>query len=70
LVAVGAGRLLVRWCFVFSGILHELAVGVPTHNILGVAFVGMVIQIPLISITAPLAEIERITSKVISNCIF
>ena len=56
--------------FVFSGLLHELAVGVPTHNILGVAFVGMVIQVPLISITAPLAEIEGITGKVIGNCIF
>jgi diacylglycerol O-acyltransferase-1 len=56
--------------FVFSGILHELAVGVPTHNILGVAFVGMVIQRPLISIMAPLAEIEGITGKVIGNCIF
>lgn len=22
-------------CFVFSGVLHELLVGVPTHNILG-----------------------------------
>jgi len=44
------GRGWSRWCegVVFSGILHELAVGVPTHNILGVAFVGMVIHIPLI----------------------
>jgi diacylglycerol O-acyltransferase-1 len=56
--------------FIFSGLLHELAVGVPTHNILGVAFVGMVIQVPLISITAPLAQIEGITGKVIGNCIF
>ncbi len=56
--------------FVFSGFLHELAVGVPTHNILGVAFVGMVVQIPLIQITAPLAKIEGITGKVIGNCVF
>lgn len=56
--------------FVFSGILHELAVGIPTHNILGVAFVGMVVQIPLIQITAPLAKIEGLTGKVIGNCIF
>ena len=56
--------------FIFSGFLHELAVGVPTHNILGVAFVGMVVQVPLISITAPLAKIEGITGKVIGNCIF
>ena len=45
-------------------------VGVPTHNILGVAFVGMVVQIPLTSITAPLAQIEGMTGNVIGNCIF
>jgi diacylglycerol O-acyltransferase 1 len=56
--------------FVFSGVLHELVVGVPTHNILGVAFLGMVVQLPLIQITAPLAKIEGITGKVIGNCIF
>ncbi|ERF68628.1 hypothetical protein EPUS_07189 [Endocarpon pusillum Z07020] len=56
--------------FVFSGFLHELAVGVPTHNILGVAFFGMVVQLPLIMITRPLTRIEGITGKVIGNCIF
>ena len=56
--------------FVFSGFLHELAVGVPTHNILGAAFVGMLLQLPLIQATAPLAKIEGITGKVIGNCIF
>lgn len=25
------------WVFVFSGVLHELLVGVPTHNILGMS---------------------------------
>lgn len=38
--------------FIFSGFLHELLVGVPTHNILGVAFVGMVVQLPLIWVTS------------------
>jgi diacylglycerol O-acyltransferase 1 len=56
--------------FVFSGVLHELVVGEPSHNILGVAFLGMVMQLPLIKITAPLAKIEGITGKVIGNCIF
>lgn len=37
--------------FLFSGILHEALVGIPTHNILGVAFFGMIGQIPLIFLT-------------------
>lgn len=37
--------------FFFSGILHELLVGVPTHNVIGVAFAGMMLQIPLIILT-------------------
>ncbi|KAF2171725.1 hypothetical protein M409DRAFT_17961 [Zasmidium cellare ATCC 36951] len=37
--------------FLFSGVLHEALVGVPTHNILGVAFMGMLGQIPLIFMT-------------------
>src|SRR5882757_1586651 len=57
------------WVFVFSGFLHELAVGVPSHSILGVAFLGMVLQLPLIQCTEPLAKKEG-TGKVIGNCIF
>ena len=37
--------------FLFSGLLHEALIGVPTHNILGVAFLGMMGQIPLIFLT-------------------
>lgn len=37
--------------FLFSGVLHEVLVGVPTHNILGVAFLGMMGQLPLIFLT-------------------
>lgn len=37
--------------FTFSGVLHEALVGVPTHNILGFAFFGMLGQIPLILLT-------------------
>ncbi|KAG9788030.1 Diacylglycerol O-acyltransferase 1 [Exophiala dermatitidis] len=55
--------------FVFSGFLHELAVGVPCHNILGVAFLGMVLQLPLIQCTEPLTRKDG-TGKVIGNCIF
>ncbi|CAG8980206.1 hypothetical protein HYALB_00012828 [Hymenoscyphus albidus] len=56
--------------FVFSGILHELAVGVPTHNLILVAFVGMVAQLPLIAITAPLEKMQGVNGKIIGNCIF
>ncbi|RPB19508.1 hypothetical protein L211DRAFT_859079 [Terfezia boudieri ATCC MYA-4762] len=53
--------------FTFSAFLHELLVGVPTHNIIGVAFAGMMFQIPLIAITAPL---EKGRMSVIGNVIF
>lgn len=74
--------------FVFSGVLHELLVGVPTHNIIGqfnlessldgsgltfqigVAFLGMVAQLPMIAITAPLEKMEGINGRIIGNCIF
>jgi len=56
--------------FIFSGFLHELLVGVPTHNILGVAFIGMIVQLPLIVATAPLSKMKGVTGKVIGNCIF
>jgi len=56
--------------FVFSGFLHELLVGVPTHNILGVAFVGMLVQLPLISVTLPLEKMQGINGKTMGNCIF
>jgi diacylglycerol O-acyltransferase 1 len=58
------------WVFIFSGFLHELCVGVPTHNILGVAFLGMVMQLPLIYVTEPLSKMQGITGKVVGNCIF
>ncbi|KAI4255073.1 MAG: hypothetical protein LQ352_002747 [Teloschistes flavicans] len=56
--------------FVFSGLLHELLVGVPTHNILGVAFVGMVVQLPMIALTAPLERMQGVNGRVAGNCIF
>ncbi|KAL8826807.1 MAG: hypothetical protein Q9170_007264 [Blastenia crenularia] len=56
--------------FLFSGFLHELLVGVPTHNILGVAFVGMVVQLPMIAITAPLERMKGVNGRVAGNCIF
>lgn len=58
------------WVFVFSGVLHELLVGVPTHNILGVAFIGMLVQIPMIFFTLPLEKMEGVHGKLIGNCIF
>lgn len=36
----------------------------------GVAFLGMVIQLPLMTITKPLTKIEGTSGKIIGNCIF
>lgn len=82
------------WVFVLSGVLHELLVGVPTHNILGifhlsilsrsndgpalaernvilgVAFIGMLVQIPLIFVTLPLERMQGTNGKTLGNCIF
>ncbi|KAL9582813.1 MAG: hypothetical protein Q9212_003080, partial [Teloschistes hypoglaucus] len=56
--------------FFFSGFLHELLVGVPTHNILGVAFAGMVAQLPMIAFTADFEDAEGVNGRVVGNCIF
>jgi diacylglycerol O-acyltransferase 1 len=56
--------------FLFSGFLHELLVGVPTHNILGVAFWGMVGQLPLIFMTDALRGVKGQNAKLIGNLIF
>lgn len=56
--------------FLFSGILHELLVGIPTHNVIGVAFFGMVFQIPLIILTDPLKKVKSNAGKTLGNMIF
>ncbi|KAK3322268.1 MBOAT, membrane-bound O-acyltransferase family-domain-containing protein [Apodospora peruviana] len=56
--------------FVVSAILHELLVGVPTHNLIGVAFLGMFLQIPLIKLTAPLEKMKSAHGKLLGNSIF
>ncbi|KAF1808803.1 hypothetical protein P152DRAFT_452604 [Eremomyces bilateralis CBS 781.70] len=70
-VPPSVAQLLV---FIFSGILHELLVGIPTHNIIdnptGVAFFGMMGQIPLILLTDPLQKMEGRAPKVAGNVIF
>ncbi len=55
--------------FLVSAVLHELLVGIPTHNILGVAFLAMIFQAPLIWVTQPL-EAARGRHTTIGNCIF
>ncbi|KAF8241387.1 hypothetical protein K440DRAFT_572751 [Wilcoxina mikolae CBS 423.85] len=55
--------------FTFSAVMHELLVGVPTHNIIGVAFAGMMFQIPLVAMTAPLERMSGQASA-IGNAIF
>ncbi|KAI8942084.1 hypothetical protein NX059_000182 [Plenodomus lindquistii] len=56
--------------FLFSGILHELLVGVPTHNVIGVAFIGMMVQIPLIAITDYVQSWRLASGQVMGNMIF
>lgn len=56
--------------FLFSGILHELMVGIPTHNLLLVAFFGMVGQLPLIFLTDPLSKMKSHNAKLAGNLIF
>ncbi|KAH7076034.1 MBOAT, membrane-bound O-acyltransferase family-domain-containing protein [Paraphoma chrysanthemicola] len=56
--------------FIFSGVLHELLVGVPTHNIIGVAFAGMMVQIPLIALTDIVQKSGLGSGKVAGNMIF
>ncbi|KAK3375028.1 MBOAT, membrane-bound O-acyltransferase family-domain-containing protein [Podospora didyma] len=56
--------------FVISAILHELLVGVPTHNLIGVAFLGMFLQLPLIQLTQPLEKMKSAHGKLLGNTIF
>ncbi|KAK9455771.1 MBOAT, membrane-bound O-acyltransferase family-domain-containing protein [Dipodascopsis uninucleata] len=54
--------------FFVSAVLHELLVGIPTHNIIGVAFTSMILQIPLIQATAPLEHMNG--GGIVGNYIF
>ncbi|KAI1078359.1 MBOAT, membrane-bound O-acyltransferase family-domain-containing protein [Whalleya microplaca] len=56
--------------FFVSAVLHELLVGIPTKNIIGVAFLGMIVQIPLIWITRVFEKMKGPNSRLIGNCIF
>ncbi|CAK7204627.1 hypothetical protein SEUCBS139899_007386 [Sporothrix eucalyptigena] len=56
--------------FVISALLHELAVGIPTHNIIGVAFFGMLMQLPLIFATMPLEKMHSPTGRLLGNSTF
>lgn len=54
--------------FFISAVLHEVLVAIPTHSLLGVAFMGMIFQIPLIIITRPLEKM-RGQGTMIGNCV-
>lgn len=57
--------------FFVSAVLHEIAVGVPTHNVIGVAFFGMFLQLPLIAITTPLEKMKLgHGGRILGNVIF
>lgn len=55
--------------FLVSALLHEVMVGIPTHNLLGFAFLSMMLQVPLILVTAPL-ERMRGPGSTIGNLVF
>lgn len=55
--------------FFVSAVLHEVLVGIPTHNVIGAAFLSMILQIPLILVTAPLEKMSG-PASMIGNCIF
>lgn len=50
--------------------LHELLVGVPTHNIIGVAALGMLAQLPLIALTSPFEKAGSHYGKLVGNTVF
>jgi diacylglycerol O-acyltransferase-1 len=75
--------------FFLSAILHEMLVGIPTHNLIGknlvlfandktgitdghigVAFAGMMFQLPLIAVTAPFEKVNDALGKIVGNSIF
>ncbi|PHH87721.1 hypothetical protein CDD83_8495 [Cordyceps sp. RAO-2017] len=57
--------------FFASAVLHEILVGIPTHNVIGVAFLGMFLQLPLITLTAPIEKMKLGKGgKLVGNIIF
>jgi diacylglycerol O-acyltransferase-1 len=56
--------------FTFSAVLHEILVGIPTHNVLGLAFMGMMFQIPLILLTDIFRKREGYWPKLMGNLTF
>lgn len=55
--------------FLISALLHEIIVGLPTHNVIGVAFVCMILQVPLVVATAPLPQMGP-AGRTAGNCVF
>ncbi len=56
--------------FSLSAVLHELLVGVPTHNVIGVAAAGMLFQLPLIKLTQGLEKRKGQNWKMVGNSVF
>ncbi|KAG5460842.1 MAG: hypothetical protein BJ554DRAFT_7060 [Olpidium bornovanus] len=61
-------QLAVLVTFLVSALLHELLVGLPIHALYGWAFFGMLGQVPLIIVTAPLEKRKRVST--LGNIIF
>eukprot|EP00249_Psilotum_nudum_P013156 c24184_g1_i1 orf=196-1641(+) len=55
-------------CFVFSGAVHEVCVGVPCHILRCWAFLGIMFQLPLVVLTKYVQK--RFQSSVVGNMIF
>ncbi|KAF2674032.1 putative diacylglycerol O-acyltransferase [Microthyrium microscopicum] len=70
---VGRGvspRMAQLLTFIFSGVLHELLIGIPTHNIIGAAFAAMIGQVPFILITDPFGKSSSYAYRVTGNAMF
>lgn len=62
-LALNINQNTPRWLsvlvvFTISAILHEVLIGIPTHCLNGIAFMGMMGQIPLIVMTFGLMHVK------------
>jgi len=56
--------------FILSAVIHEILLGVPTHALLGVGFLAMLGQVPLVYLTEPSEDQMRGSGTTTGNCIF
>lgn len=63
---------IMVFIFLISALVEELVVGVPTHNLMGISFIFMCVQLPLILASESLQEKKGFSSDVSisGNCMF